>query len=91
MRTINDLDADEQHTFINSLRDRGIDVNTADEYEIFDEKEALSAIEDILMDIMDRIRDEHGIQFVPRLSDVMYHYEIDEFFTEVGVGMFIYN
>lgn len=90
MRTINDLDADEQQTFINSLRDRGIDVSTADEYDIFDEKEALLAIEDMLTDTMDRIRDEYGTPFVPRLSDVMNHYEIDEFFTEVGVGMFIY-
>lgn len=90
MRTINDLDADEQQTFINSLRDRGIDVSTADEYDIFDEKEALLAIEDMLTDTMDRIRDEYGTPFVPRLSDVMNHYEIYDFFTEVGVEMFIY-
>lgn len=90
MRTINDLDRDEQQTFINYLRDMGIDVNTADEYEIFDKKEAQDMLEDMIDYELEEAR-RHYPLFIKSLDEVMDMYSLEDLFTEVGVGMFIYN
>ena len=90
MRTINDLDRDEQQTFINYLRDMDIDVNTADEYEIFDEKEAQKMLEDMIDYELEGAR-RHYPLFIKSLYEVMDMYSLEDLFTEVGVGMFIYN
>lgn len=90
MRTINDLDADEQQTFINYLRDSDIDVNTADEYEIFDETEAQEMLEDMVDYELAEARSQYPL-FIKSLDEVINMYSLEDLFTEVGVGMFVYN
>jgi glutathionylspermidine synthase len=90
MRTINDLDADEQKALTDYLRDMDIDVNTADEYEIFDEKEAQSMLEDMVEYELAEAS-KHYPLFIKSLDEVMDMYSLDDLFTEIGVGMFIYN
>lgn len=90
MRTINDLDADEQKALTDYLRDMGIDVNTADEYEIFDEKEAQAMLEEMVEYELAEAS-KHYPLFIKSLDEVMDMYSLDDLFTEIGVGMFIYN
>jgi glutathionylspermidine synthase len=90
MRTINDLNADEQKALTDYLRDMDIDVNTADEYEIFDEKEAQAMLEDMVEYELAEAS-KHYPLFIKSLDEVMDMYSLDDLFTEIGVGMFIYN
>lgn len=101
MRIFEDLSQDEQYLFIRYLRENDIDINTADEYEILEEKEALEYIEKYVSAKIDDINCHIGrfheskekltvLKVVLKtLEEAMKEYDVDEFFIEIGVGMFI--
>lgn len=94
MRTILELDFDEQQTLVNWLRDHNENVEHADEYEIYDEDEVEEYTKDYVLETIMEIENTYGNAFAPRLSDVMdvmRHYEMERFFIEIGVGMYIRN
>lgn len=90
MRIFEDLDADEQQAFINYLRDYDIDVNTTDEYEIFDEKEAQERLEKRVEEELTEAGHYYPL-LVKSFDEAMKMYSLDDIFIEIGAGMFIYN
>lgn len=95
-RKFEDLDQDEQYLFIRYLKENDIDINTADEYEILEEKEALEYLKEYVSIKLDtisfyigRFHESKNLITLKSLEDAMKEYDIDELFIEVGVGMFL--
>lgn len=95
-RIFEELSQDEQYLFIKYLKENDIDTNTADEYEILEEKEALEYIKEYVSEkldtiscYIDRFHESENLVVLKTLEEAMKGYDIDEFFIEIGVGMFI--